>query len=86
MARFARSHGEAPGGVALEDLLVMTAEAVWKGQRSRDVEHALMAHLEEQSGKPPWLVMMRVDDALTRLAADSDKRLTWQAAASLEVR
>ena len=41
-ARFARSHGEALAGLAIEDLIVIVADTAWKAKRRADLDYAVV--------------------------------------------
>lgn len=79
VARFARTHGQCAGGLPLEDLLVKTADMIWKGQRIDEIEQALVVKLAAQCGIEMYESFSIVDRVLSKLAQDSDKRLEWQA-------
>lgn len=80
-ARFARTHGTWDGpDVTFEDLLVSLADKVWKGKRVPDLEQRVVDHLATTAGQEPWEAFMALDDLLTDLAADADRRLAFQSA------
>ncbi|WP_285630767.1 HD domain-containing protein [Actinoallomurus iriomotensis] len=81
LARFARTHGSWDGpDVTFEDLLVSLADKVWKGKRVPHLEQRVVDHLATAVGQEPWEVFMTLDDLLTELAADADRRLAFQSA------
>lgn len=81
LARFARTHAAWTGpGITIEDLLVSLADKVWKGKRVPDLEQRVAGHLMRASGQAPWQAFLDLDDLLTALAADADRRLAFQAA------
>ena len=81
LARFARTHGnwQAAADLVPEDLLVALADQIWKGSRPRSLEEMLIAWIAGATGQERWEVFMALDELLTALAADADKRLLWQA-------
>jgi hypothetical protein len=80
MARFARTHADWTGpGIVIEDLVVSLADKVWKAKRVPDLEQMITDHLATASRRQPWEAFMALDDFLTRLAEDVDRRLTFQA-------
>ena len=81
MARFARTHAAwSEPGIAIEDLLVSLADKVWKGKRVPDLEQRVVDHLTEASGQATWQAFMDLDDLLTAIAADADRRLAFPSA------
>ncbi|WP_373922056.1 HD domain-containing protein [Streptomyces sp. T12] len=81
LARFAATHGSWAGpAVTTEDLLVSTADKVWKDKRVPDLEDKLVRALANATGREPWEEYLAVDDLLTRLGADADRRLAFQSA------
>lgn len=78
-ARFARTHAAWSADVGVEDLLVSTADKVWKAKRVTDLEQLLVDRLTAASGQSPWEVFMALDDVLDRIAAAADGRLAFQA-------
>lgn len=81
LARFARTHGTwmTTRDLLLEDLLVALADQIWKGSRERSLEEMLTLWIAGATEQESWEVFMHLDDLLTALAADADKRLMWQA-------
>lgn len=79
-ARFAFTHGnwEALENVGLEDLLVALADNCWKGKRPEQLESRTVDLLSSISGRPTWDCYSELDEILGALAADADKRLSWQ--------
>jgi hypothetical protein len=78
-SRFARTHATwHEAGVTLDDLLVSVADKIWKGKRVIDLEQLLLDRLSEPAGQPQWQAFTVLDDALERLAADADRRLSFQ--------
>lgn len=79
LARFAGTHGTwSEPDRTIEDLLVSTADKIWKGQRITDLEDRLGGHLATASGQPPWQVYLTLDDILEGLAANAEHRLALQ--------
>ncbi|MFD6888579.1 phosphohydrolase [Streptomyces sp. NPDC059957] len=82
-ARFAATHGSWAGtGVSVEELLVTTADKVWKGKRVSGLEDLLIDHLVRVSGPGAerWQVYLELDSLLARIAEGADARLAFQAA------
>lgn len=82
-ARFARTHGEPPAGLPLEDLLVVLADTAWKAKRSKEFDDRLVAVIADASRAPAWDVFMRLDGLLSKVAKGADDRLAWQGAFSV---
>jgi hypothetical protein len=79
LARFAGTHGTwSEPDRTIEDLLVSTADKIWKGQRITDLEDRLGEHLATATGLPQWQVYLALDDILAGLAANADQRLHFQ--------
>lgn len=82
VARFARTHG-APDGLhalAVEDLLVVLADTVWKGARWPDLDDALAAALAAQLDVDRWIAYAALDDAIAEASLDAADLLAWYAA------
>ena len=81
LARFARTHAawREEVDVQVEDLLVAVADQVWKGGRDEDLETALLERLAASNDSELWEAYMTLDEVLTALAAEADRRLLWQA-------
>lgn len=81
LARFARTHAawRDEAEVQVEDLLVALADQVWKGGRDEELETVLLERLAASSGSELWEAYMTLDEVLTALAAEADRRLLWQA-------
>jgi HD superfamily phosphodiesterase len=80
LARFARNHASWHAeGIDLEDLLVSLADKVWKGKRVPELEQLVTDRLASASGQEPWQAFMALDDELSRIAEDADRRLAFQA-------
>lgn len=80
-ARFCRTHGVSVQSEALEleDLIVITADKVWKGKRVSVLEERLTQELSLLGGTEYWQTWSLVCEALDDLAAGADARLAWQA-------
>lgn len=83
-ARFAYTHGgpAREPNPSIEDLLVRSADAIWRGARNRNSEDKLIEFICADSKKEKWQVYLLVDEILTELALDADKRLSYQESAS----
>ena len=79
-ARFARTHAEwaSVRNVQLEDLLVAMADKTWKGGRDERLENAFLAAIGQTVGDERWEAYMVLDELLTRLGEDAERRLLWQ--------
>jgi len=78
-ARFAATHARWSSASPLEDLFVSLADKCWKGKRTKDLEELVVARIVAATGAATWDVFVKLDDALTTIAADADERLAWQA-------
>ncbi|MFI6124458.1 HD domain-containing protein [Streptomyces sp. NPDC051064] len=80
MARFAGTHASwtAPG-VTLEDLLVSTADKVWKNKRVAGLEDLVVARLAEATGRERWEEYLALDDLLVHIGDGAEYRLAFQA-------
>ncbi|MFF7203315.1 HD domain-containing protein [Streptomyces sp. NPDC008141] len=80
LARFAATHASWDDpAVTIEDLLVSTADKVWKDERVPDLEDRLVRALAEATGREPWEEYLALDDLLSGLGADAGRRLAFQA-------
>ncbi|WP_328622323.1 HD domain-containing protein [Streptomyces sp. NBC_00354] len=80
-ARFAATHaGWAAPGISVEELLVSTADKVWKGKRVPELENLLVRRIAEAADTEPWAVFLDLDELLGRIADGADRRLAFQAA------
>ncbi|MGW6854994.1 HD domain-containing protein [Streptomyces xanthophaeus] len=79
-ARFAATHATwtAPG-VSTEELLVSTADKVWKGKRVQDLEDLLAGRLAAAAGAEVWEAYLALDEVLERIAEGAHGRLCFQA-------
>ena len=80
LARFARTHGALSDEHALEDLLVMAADKIWKGRRDEAVEERLCAAISEATNAPAWDVFLRFDT----LASAIQKKLVFPGGGAVE--
>ena len=83
LARFAAGHATWDAATGLEDLLVSVADKVWKNKRVPDLEDLLVAALSRAGGHPPWEEFLALDEFLTHVGEDADRRLAWQGAHSV---
>ncbi|MFJ2932922.1 HD domain-containing protein [Streptomyces sp. NPDC087219] len=81
LARFAGTHASwtAPD-VTLDDLLVSTADKVWKNKRVPELEDLVLTRLTRASGRERWEEYLALDDLLGRIGDGADHRLAFQAA------
>ncbi|HMA36486.1 MAG TPA: HD domain-containing protein [Chloroflexia bacterium] len=79
-ARFAQTHGtwQQTTMVNIEDLLVALADTIWKGKRNEDLELRLAGLIADVCSAETWQVYMQLDELITRITEDADKRLAWQ--------
>ncbi|MFJ9547192.1 HD domain-containing protein [Streptomyces erythrochromogenes] len=81
LARFAATHATWHGSaVSVEELLVSTADKVWKGKRVQDLEDLLVGRLAAATGAEHWAAYLELDGVLGRIAEAADGRLGFQAA------
>lgn len=80
LARFARTHGldAEEKSLALEDLLVITADKLWKGKRVAALEERLIRELARATSEDYWDVWSPVNTHFDKLAEHADRRLAWQ--------
>jgi hypothetical protein len=79
LARFAATHASwAHPGITVEDLLVSLADKVWKNKRLPELEDLVMARLAEATGGERWEEFAALDDLLTRIGEEADRRLAFQ--------
>ncbi|MFJ3514105.1 MULTISPECIES: HD domain-containing protein [unclassified Streptomyces] len=79
LARFAGTHGSwAAAGTTLEDLLVSTADKVWKNKRVPELEDLVTARLARATGRQHWEEYLALDELLARIGDGADLRLAWQ--------
>lgn len=82
IARIARTHGQPPAALELEDLLVKVSDTIWKGKRDESLESLLVEKISAQTDIPNYTLFMGLDSILTKLANRADARLAWQASHS----
>lgn len=83
-ARFAVTHARGLDPTAqLEDLLVATADNIWKGKRNPALDQSLTTKIAALSTQEPWQVWLSLDDILSALAEPAAERLRWQASHAL---
>lgn len=79
LARFARTHAAwTEPDIGVNDLLVSCADKVWKAKRVPDLEQLLVDRLATANGSEPWQAFLDLDEELTRIAADADRKLDFQ--------
>ncbi|MFF1926262.1 phosphohydrolase [Streptomyces sp. NPDC058221] len=79
-ARFAATHASwTRSGVTFEDLLVSTADKIWKNRRVPELEDLVVTHLARASGRERWEEFLALDDTLGRIGEGADSRLAHQA-------
>jgi hypothetical protein len=79
LARFARSHGDwSASDATVEDEIVALADKVWKGRREEELEHKLLSRISAAENEEPWRVFARLDDLLTAISTEADRRLDFQ--------
>jgi hypothetical protein len=80
LARFARPHAAwTATDATIEDQLVALADKIWKARRQEDLEQLLVTRLTASAHTQPWEAFIDLDDELTALAADAERRLNFQA-------
>jgi HD domain len=78
-ARFAVTHNAwLAEGIEIEDLLVATADKIWKGRREEPLEHLLVSQLAASVKLERWVVFATLDDELQLLADEAPARLYFQ--------
>ncbi|MER6124606.1 HD domain-containing protein [Streptomyces sp. NPDC001795] len=80
LARFAGTHAAWTGpDIEIEDLLVSTADKIWKNKRVPDLENLVVTRLAEASGRAAWEEFLAFDDLLGSIGEGADRRLAFQA-------
>ncbi len=80
LARFAGTHGAWQDPAAtVEDLLVSTADKIWKNKRVPDLEDLVITRLVRATGREGWAARLAVDELLERIGDGADGRLAFQA-------
>ena len=84
VARLARTHGrhDAEGDLAIEGLMVILADAVWKGARRPAVEEKLCQEIARACHEEAWRVCACLDEILAELTTGAEERLAWHLAHS----
>ncbi|MFI5530826.1 HD domain-containing protein [Kitasatospora sp. NPDC051853] len=81
LARFAATHASwTRPGTTLEELLVSTADKVWKNKRVPELEDLLVAGLVAATGGERWEEYLALDELLTALGDGAEERLAFQGA------
>lgn len=80
IARFSQTHGmwDHDSSLPLDDLLVALSDAVWKGARIESLETLISQRIASQTGLEVWDCWMKLDEILTEVAQEADKRLAFQ--------
>ncbi|MGQ0847119.1 MAG: phosphohydrolase [Sporichthyaceae bacterium] len=65
--------------VSVEDLVVFLADKIWKGHRESSLEAVAVDRIGADCGMTPAQAFAAIDPVLTRLAADGDRRVAFQA-------
>ncbi|MEU6343502.1 HD domain-containing protein [Streptomyces sp. NPDC046977] len=80
LARSAGTHASwARSAVTVEELLVGTADKVWKNPRVPDPEDRLVARPAEANGTARRVEFLALDDILGRIGEQAGRRLAFQA-------
>jgi hypothetical protein len=86
LARFAGSHASWTGpDVGIEDLIVSLAGKVWKNKRVPELEDLVVTRLAQASGRPAWAEFLALDEVLSRVGEDADRRLAYQASFPVQI-
>ncbi|MGX1273788.1 HD domain-containing protein [Streptomyces phaeoluteigriseus] len=80
LARFAAGHASWDAATGVEDLVVSLADKAWKNKRVPDLEDLLVTALSRAGGRPPWEEFLALDEFLTQVGEEADRRLAWQGA------
>jgi HD domain len=85
LARSAATHAAwTRPGTQIEDLLVSLADKIWKNKRVSDLEDLIVTRLSADSSQPTWEVFLALDDLLTSIGNEADKRLAFQGSHPIE--
>ncbi|MCX5144589.1 MULTISPECIES: HD domain-containing protein [unclassified Streptomyces] len=80
LARFAGTHASwTDPGAGFEDVLVSTADKIWKNKRVTALEDLVVTRLVRASGRERWEEFLALDEILGRIGDGADRRLTHQA-------
>ncbi|MGI5374117.1 HD domain-containing protein [Streptomyces sp. CA-251387] len=86
LARFAGTHGAwADPAATFEDLLVSTADKVWKNKRVPELEDLVIARLVQETGRQRWEEYLALDEFLGHIGDGADHRLAFQASFPVHV-
>ncbi|MGP3973995.1 HD domain-containing protein [Streptomyces sp. 8N114] len=80
LARFAGTHASwTDPDATFEDLLVSTADKVWKNKRVAELEDLLISRLAHATGQQHWAEYLALDELLEHIGNGADRRLAFQA-------
>lgn len=80
LARFAGTHASwADPAATLEDLLVSTADKIWKSKRVPELEDLVISRLAQATGRQHWEEFLALDELLGHIGNGADHRLAFQA-------
>ncbi|MER6999440.1 HD domain-containing protein [Streptomyces sp. NPDC000410] len=80
LARFAATHAAWTDPEAtLEDLLVSTADKVWKNKRVPELEDLVISRLAQAAGTQHWEEYLALDELLEHIGDGAEGRLAFQA-------
>jgi hypothetical protein len=81
LARFARTHGawHQDEALAMEDLLIALADTCWKGCRNEQLDLLVSARVADTLKIDKWEAFLTLDEILTSIAEEGERRLAWQA-------
>ncbi|MFI6082817.1 HD domain-containing protein [Streptomyces sp. NPDC051217] len=80
LARFAGTHASwTDPGTTLEDLLVSTADKIWKNKRVQELEDLVISRLAQATGGQRWEEYLALDELLAHIGDGADHRLNFQA-------
>ncbi|MFJ8534955.1 HD domain-containing protein [Streptomyces sp. NPDC093591] len=80
LARFAGTHGTwADPAATLDDLLVSTADKVWKNKRVPELEDLVVSRLARATGRERWEEYLALDEFIGSVGSGADHRLAFQA-------
>lgn len=79
-ARFPGTHASGtPSGVTCEELLVSTADKIWKNKRAPELEYPVVTHLARASGRECGEEALARGKTLGRIGEGADPPLAHQA-------
>ncbi|MEM6533927.1 MAG: HD domain-containing protein [Myxococcota bacterium] len=80
VAALARTHGDVLSNLPeIDDYLVVLADKLWKAKRNERVEAAFVSAVAAATNEESWAVFDWFDDVASRITANADERLSWQA-------